>query len=567
MTRKNITIGLLTVLGIVLSIVIFSGCATLLGTAKPNPKLAAQYLEKGRELEKQGDLPSALEQYKLALTADPQNEAAMQNNERLTKELSKLADARYDLGMKYHRQGKYALARKQFLTALKYQPDHPGASRMLVSRQPEKAPEYVLHEVQKGESLSMIAQKYYGDYKKYDVIADYNDLKDATMVKPGQTIRIPNITGSLQTLPATKMKLEGSDFVVHTIEPGQSISRLAQIYYGDYHKFHIIAQFNKMDDATQVKVGDKVKIPKVDGLPFNLPSQERPQKPQMPVQAGAEAKAMAPPSPMPASGPPKSALDVPETLQPEAPEKTSSENNLQILAYRDAGIELYNEGKYEDAIFELNKSVEALPDDQQTRTYLAKAYFESGKTQLNQKEYDSAKEAFESALQFDPNCAECKSYIEKSKSGPLLTYRSKGIDHFNRNQFGDAISVLHQYLQVVPSDAEARIYLGKAYFQKALIDYNKADFMTAKNGFESALEYDSQCEKCATYINQSLESHKETHYSKGVAYYGRQQLGEAVKEWELVYELDPDYKDVDQNLKKARALMKKLEQIKKSQQQ
>lgn len=567
MTRKNTTLSILTVLAVVLSIFIISGCVALSGTAKPNPKLAAQYLEKGMELEKQGDLPSALEQYKLALTADPQNEAALQNNERLTKELSKLADARYDLGMKYHRQGKYALARKQFLTALKYQPDHPGASRMLVSRQPEKTPEYVLHEVQKGESLSMIAKKYYGDYKKFDVIARYNNLEDATMVKPGQTIKVPNITGAMPTLPAAKTKWEGADFVVHTIEPGQSISKLAQIYYGDYHKFHIIAQFNKMDDATQVKVGDRVKIPKVDGLPFNQPSEDRQRKTQMHVQAGAEAKVMAPPSPAPESEPPKNALEVPETLQPEEPGKTSNENNEQVLAYRDAGIELYNEGRYEDAIFELNKSVEALPDDQQTRTYLAKAYFESGKVQLNQKEYDSAKEAFESALQFNPDCAECKSYIEKSKSGPLQTYRTKGIDYFNRNQFGDAISVFQQYLQVVPGDSDARTYLGKSYFQKALIDYNKADYMTAKKGFESALEYDSQCEKCATYISQSLESYKEAHYNKGVAFYGRQQLEDAIKEWEQVYALDPGYKDVDHSLKKARALMEKLEQIKKSRQQ
>jgi len=567
MTRKKTTLSFLTVLAFLLSIVIISGCVTLSGTAKPNPKLAAQYLEKGQDLEKQGDLPAALEQYKLALTADPQNESAMQNNERLTGELSKLADARYDLGMKYHRQGKYALARKQFLTALKYRPDHPGASRMLVSRQPEKAPEYVLHEVQKGESLSMIAKKYYGDYKKFDIIADYNNLKDATMVKPGQTIKIPNITGTMPAQPAAKTKWEGADFVMHTIEPGQSISKLAQIYYGDYHKFHIIAQFNKMDDATQVNVGDKVKIPKVDGLPFHQPVEDRQQKTRMPVQAGAKTQAMAPPSPLPESEPQTNALDIPQTLQPEEADKTANGNNEQVLAYREAGIELYNEGKYEDAIFELNKSVEALPNDQQTRAYLAKAYFESGKTQLDQKEYDSAKEAFESALQFDPDCAECKSYIEKSKSGPLLTYRTKGIDYYNRNQFGDAISVFQQYLQVVPGDADARSYLSKAYFQKALIDYNKADYMTAKKGFESAMEYDSQCEKCAAYINQSLESHKEAHYNKGVAYYGRQQLGEAIKEWEQVYELDPGYKDVDQNLKKARALMEKLEQIKKSRKQ
>ena len=65
---------------------------------------------------------------------------------------------------------------------------------------------------------------------------------------------------------------------------------------------------------------------------------------------------------------------------------------------------------------------------------------------------------------------------------------------------------------------------------------------------------------------QSLNSFKDSHYNKGVVYYGKQQLTEAVAEWEMVYELDPGYKDVEQNLKKARDLLNKLEKIKKSRQ-
>ncbi len=561
MTRANIGLRFLSTISIIAFIGLLNSCTTVSGTAKPNPKLAAQYLEKGRQLEKQGDLPSALEQYKLAMTADPKNETAIKDNKRLTGQLSKLADARFDLGMKYYREGKYALARKQFLIALKYKPDHPGASRMLVSRKPDKMPEYVLHEIKKGESLSMIAKQYYGDFKKFDIIARYNNLNDATMIAPGQTIRVPVLPGTMLTIPEVKSEMKSKGFVMHRIAPGETISRLAQIYYGDYHKFHIIAQYNRMDDATQVKVGDRIKIPKVDGLPFHQPKDKIGPTARVEARPGTPSKIEEPPAPEAA----KSTMEIPETLQPESADKTTENSNEQILAYRDAGIELYNEGKYEDAIFELNKSVEARPGDQKTRSYLAKAYFESGKNLLNQKEYDSAKEAFESALQFNPDCAQCQNYIEKSKNGPLLVYRSKAIDHFNRNEFNEAIAVFQQYLQVVPGDADARAYLGKAYFQKALIDYNKADYMAAKKGFESSAEYDSQCAKCATYINQSLESYKEFHYNKGVAYYGRQLLQEAVNEWEQVYELDPGYKDLDQNLAKAKKLMKKLEQIKNSQ--
>jgi tetratricopeptide (TPR) repeat protein len=148
-----------------------------------------------------------------------------------------------------------------------------------------------------------------------------------------------------------------------------------------------------------------------------------------------------------------------------------------------------------------------------------------------------------------------------------MVYRNKGIDHFNRNEFTDAITALTQYLDLQPDDPDARLYLSKAYFQKALIDFNKSDYLMAKKEFESALAYDRQCGKCPRYIEQSLASYKETRYNKGVTYYGQQQLEEAIKEWEAVYELDPGYKNVNQNLKKAREMMDKLEQIKKSRQQ
>ncbi len=545
------------VIGIVLLGFFLNGCVTPKGTAKPDPKLATEYVAKAQSYEKKGDLPAALENYKLALTVDPKNPTAKKNQKRLSKMLSKMADERYRLGMKYHRQGKYGLARKEFLTALKFVPDHPKASRMLVSREPDKTPKYIYHVVKKGESLSMIAKKYYGDFKKYDVIARFNKLKDATKVKPGDKIMIPDIKGSALPLAAPEIDRKITGYVMHTIRPGQSISKLAQQYYGDYKQFHIIAKYNKMDDATQVKVGQNVKIPKVAGLPFYAPGKTKP-TPTVALEK-TEPQPIEKTYPLPVEEPEPQPEVEPELSLP------TSNGDEQILAYRDAGIELYALGKYEDAVFELNKAVEALPEDQRTRSFLAKAYFESGKQLFEEQYFDAAQEAFESARQYDPQCAQCQAYIDKSKLAPAMAHRSKGLEHLKKNEFKPAIAEFEAFLQVHPDDAEARGYVSKAHFQQALIDYNRGNFLTAKKGFESALGYDSQCQKCSAYITQSLESHKADHYNKGVNFYGKQQLSQAISEWELVYELDPEYKDVAQDLKKARELMQKLEKIKKSQ--
>jgi nucleoid-associated protein YgaU len=53
---------------------------------------------------------------------------------------------------------------------------------------------YAQHEVQKGESLSLIAKKYYGDPIKYKKIfeANIDKLKNPDIIYPGQNLIIPN---------------------------------------------------------------------------------------------------------------------------------------------------------------------------------------------------------------------------------------------------------------------------------------------------------------------------------------------------------------------------------------
>lgn len=56
-------------------------------------------------------------------------------------------------------------------------------------------PEADFYEVQRGDSLSKIAKKYYGNAMKYPVIFEANKpmLKDPDKIYPGQMLRIPKL--------------------------------------------------------------------------------------------------------------------------------------------------------------------------------------------------------------------------------------------------------------------------------------------------------------------------------------------------------------------------------------
>jgi nucleoid-associated protein YgaU len=455
---------------VVIVLILIGGCANLF-TRTPED----QYLTKARKYEKKGNMVDALEQYKLALTVNPANQAAKEKSTKIERNLKIQADAHYRKGLKYHKKGQYKNARKEFLISLRYNPDHSGSKRMMIvsKKDVEQAKRYILHTVQPGESISKLADRYYGDHMKFHLIAEYNELQDATSVKVGKQIKIPVIEGVPIMADVTeiqadsKAQLESTPeeiiivnrFVTHTIQKGESLSRLAKRYYGDYKKFDLIAKFNNVEDIREIKVGQDIKIPEVKGVPFYAKAEEyEPHDTEVPEDI-----------PQAEATPVEEAEEEP---QPEVPELTMED---QTAAYRDLGIELFTNQKYEDAINEFQKVLHVNPADKDATKYLSMAYFEKGVRSVKGEAYEKAIEEFEASWRYDENCAKCEEYIKKSK-----------------------------------------------------------------------------------------EIYKDVHYNNGCSCFRNEKLADAIREWELVYAMDPGYKDVDQNLEKARKLLEALESIKKS---
>jgi tetratricopeptide (TPR) repeat protein len=153
-------------------LVLLAGCAT----TKSPETLAKEYTAKAQQYEKQGDLVEALNQYKLVLTVDPANQLAQQKKATLEPQLKKLAEEHYKKGNQFYNKGEYGQARKEFLTALRYNPEHAKAKAKLTATSKDlgRVKRYILHTVQADESISTLAQQYYGDYRKFHFIAEYN---------------------------------------------------------------------------------------------------------------------------------------------------------------------------------------------------------------------------------------------------------------------------------------------------------------------------------------------------------------------------------------------------------
>ena len=553
-------------IGLGLLLFVLWGCQTP-QAPREKDKQANAYIEQAQAFENQGNLVEALEQYKLAQTVDPNEPLITESINRVETELDRLADTHYQAGLRFRDKGKWDLAKKEFLKTLRYRPDHEKAAAMLQQRQPASEKKFITHEIAPGESISKLALKYYGDYKKYHHIANFNNMTDATQVRVGQRIMVPVIDGvtiddlirisSGTSAPATAPTTVEGEYTVHQIQPGESLSKLAQIYYGDYQLFHVIAKYNGITDPTTVKVGQKIKVPRLENVAPR--SQERPYRPEQ-----AEPAPDAPYSPETAESKPPYETPEPTAEPAETPQPESSEPVDQVAEYRETGIALFNEKKYDDAIVELQKVLSGAPDDAGAIDYISRSYVELGKAHLAANRVNEAKTAFTTALDYDDTCRDCQDLLAQCRTIEADALRKSGERFFENNQYEKAISALERAVALNPDDTAAADLLFQTHYQKALILYDKQDYLAARTDFSKAAAIKPDCGDCKQYIEKSMEAFKEFNYNEGIIFFGKEELKQAIESWEKVASVDPDYKDVRQNLKKANLLNERLERIKKS---
>ena len=149
-----------------------------------------------------------------------------------------------------------------------------------------------VHVVTAGESAPALAKKYYGDSSLSDLLLRYNG-KSGKMIHPGERLSIPYCevyrTRSGDTWSELAMKhlgrataaptlaelngyttdqplSVGARIVVpvvlaHTLARGESLSSLAQRFYGDPTKAATLQAFSRIEDAKRLAVGTPLEIP------------------------------------------------------------------------------------------------------------------------------------------------------------------------------------------------------------------------------------------------------------------------------------------------------------------
>ena len=134
--------------------------------------------------------------------------------------------------------------------------------------------------VKEGDTLFIIAQKYYADGEKFLEIAKANNLIDADQIEAGQTLELPRLkvqqAQASPPVPSTQVKEEslgtggGNNTIwgpriegdTYTVTDDDWLSKIAGRAYGDIMAFDKIAQANNIADPDHIEPGMVLAIPR-----------------------------------------------------------------------------------------------------------------------------------------------------------------------------------------------------------------------------------------------------------------------------------------------------------------
>jgi tetratricopeptide (TPR) repeat protein len=169
--------------------------------APPSPRqqLASAHRDRAQGLERSGDFRQALDEWKIAQTIDPSDAAAQAGRRRLESRMEQLIGERLGQGRDALTKGDHLEARRHFLAVLAMDPANQAAFAAL--QNDVKEIRFVPHTVKAGETLATIAERYYGDRARSEVIWETNQLPPNPRLTAGMLLKIPEIPGVPFVLP------------------------------------------------------------------------------------------------------------------------------------------------------------------------------------------------------------------------------------------------------------------------------------------------------------------------------------------------------------------------------
>lgn len=305
------------------------------------------------------------------------------------------------------------------------------------------------------ESDSTGAEQAFSHARVMELLHEGRADQAATMLRT-RLEAVPDDNGArqlLEQIESPPAELLGDTSFQYEVQPGESLSVLAQRFLGNYRLFFALARYNEITKPSMLQAGQMIRVPS-DYWDGPKPSRE-------PLDREIRARELL------ASGQPREAMDLYGDVEPD----TLGQDELALLgtAYRRWITQALNEGDYGDAGARLARTRRQAPGDGSWEDWLnsmdkravAEPAYREG---LAQRERDpvAAARSFKQALDADPGHVQARNALSALRTETVPEMHRRAVILYRHQLLEEAIELWEQALSIDPDYQPAQGYLARA---------------------------------------------------------------------------------------------------------
>jgi len=336
--------------------------------------LAARHRQQAEALERDGQLRRAAEEWKIALTITPGDTRARESLRALQARIDQQVAERTEEGRKAVARRVQVEARRKFLAALALDPANRAA---------------------------------------FDALQ--NDTREV-------------------------------EFISHTVRAGDTLSSLAQRYYGDRSRSEVIWETNQLPPNPRLAPGTTLKIPEIPGVPFVHPEARKP----------APAVAAVPTPDVPRPGP--APAPAPGPVGPAPKEEFTPEVNPLLAEAREA----IERSDYGDAIGTVDKYLASKPGDREGLIVKKQALYGQAKSQIEARQYPESIQSLTLLARLQPDYEDAQGLLKQARARLVDQHYTQGVRFYREEKLKEAIAEWRVVLEMDPTNANARRNIDQA---------------------------------------------------------------------------------------------------------
>ena len=150
---------------------------------------------------------------------------------------------------------------------------------------------------------------------------------------------------------------------------------------------------------------------------------------------------------------------------------------------------------------------------------------------------------------------------EEEESGEEVSF-AEAAELFRQGDYQAAIDAFTRVLAKQPGLREAVEYQKLAYYNQGLVYMKGESYAEALKVFEQLRKMQPNFKRLTYYMQTAREKLADQHYLAGIRHYKEQKLQEAIEEWDQALALNPKLESARRSQERARKLLKSLEEIK-----